>query len=94
MEVKLDRCTVRITTNESKHSNHYLLKKQGKKGVKKMQFGEGIIFTLTKEDIVSLAEEAGYTKDVMGDEFIEVIKSGIGDLVSIEIKKYLREIME
>jgi hypothetical protein len=59
-----------------------------------MQFGEGIIFTLTKEDIVSLAKEAGYTKDVVGDKFIEVIKSGIGDLVSIEIKKYLREIME
>ena len=59
-----------------------------------MQFGEGIIFTLTKEDIVSLAKEAGYTKDVVGDNFIEVIKNGISDLVSIEIKKYLREIME
>lgn len=32
-----------------------------------MQFGESIIFTLTKEDIVSLAKEAGYTKDVVGD---------------------------
>jgi hypothetical protein len=58
-----------------------------------MQFGEGVIFILTKEDIVNLAKEAGHPKDVVGEKFIEVIKSGIGDLVSLEIKKYMREII-
>jgi hypothetical protein len=58
-----------------------------------MQFGEGVIFTLTKEDIVNRPREAGHSTDIVGERFIEVIKSGISDLVSIEIKKYMREII-
>jgi hypothetical protein len=63
------------------------------KVVREMQFGEGVIFILTKEDVVNLAKEAGHSTDIVGERFIETIKSGIGDLVSLEIKKYMREIM-
>jgi S-adenosylhomocysteine hydrolase len=57
-----------------------------------MQFGEGVIFILTREDIVNLAGESGHPKDIVDERFIEAIRGGIADLVSIEIKKYMREI--
>lgn len=56
-----------------------------------MQFGEGVIFVLTREDIINLARDAGYP-DIVDDEFLTVIKDGIGDLVAIEIRKYMREL--
>ena len=44
-----------------------------------MEFGKGVIFILTREDIVD-------------DKFLHDIKDGVGDLVAIEIKKFMREI--
>jgi hypothetical protein len=57
-----------------------------------VRFGKGVIFTLTREDIVSLAREAGITEDIVDDRFLEEIKDGVGDLLIIEIKKFMREI--
>ena len=57
-----------------------------------MQFGAGVIFVLTREDIVNLAKEAGYIEGIVDDKFLEEIKDGVGDLVAIEIKKYMKEL--
>jgi hypothetical protein len=57
-----------------------------------VRFGKGVVFTLTKEDIISLAREAGIPEDIVDDRFLEEIKDGVGDLLAIEIKKFIREI--
>ncbi len=57
-----------------------------------MRFGRGVIFILTRKDIVNLAREARYPEDIVDDKFLAVIKDGVGDLVAIEIKKYMREL--
>ena len=57
-----------------------------------MRFGKGVIFILTKEDIINLARETGVPKDIVDDWFLEQIKDGVGDLLVIEIKKFMREI--
>lgn len=57
-----------------------------------MRFGRGIIFILTKEDIINLARETGITKDTVDDKFLKEIKDGVGDLLAVEIKKFMREI--
>lgn len=57
-----------------------------------MRFGKGVIFILTREDIINLAREAGIPEDIVDDRFIEEIKDGVGDLLVIEIKKFMREI--
>jgi hypothetical protein len=57
-----------------------------------MRFGKGVIFILTKEDIINLAREAGIPKDIVDDRFLEEIKDGVGDLLVVEIKKFMREI--
>jgi hypothetical protein len=57
-----------------------------------LRFGKGVIFILTREDIISLAREAGFTDDIVDDRFLEEIKDGVGDLLVIEIKKFMREI--
>jgi hypothetical protein len=58
-----------------------------------LKFGKGVIFILTKEDIINLAREAGIPIDIVDDRFLEEIKDGVGDLLVIEIKKFIREIM-
>jgi hypothetical protein len=57
-----------------------------------MRFGKGVIFILTKEDIINLARETGIPQDIVDDRFLEEIKDGVGDLLVIEIKKFMREI--
>jgi hypothetical protein len=57
-----------------------------------VRFGKGVIFTLTREDIINLARETGVPKDIVNDRFLEEIKDGVGDLLVIEIKKFMREI--
>jgi len=55
-------------------------------------FGKGVVFILTKEDIISLAREAGIPEDIIDDRFLNEIKDGVGDLLVVEIKKFMREI--
>jgi len=57
-----------------------------------LKFGKGVIFILTKEDIINLARETGISEDIVDDRFIEEIKDGVGDLLVVEIKKFMREI--
>ena len=57
-----------------------------------MRFGKGVILILTKEDIINLARETGIPKDLIDDRFLEEIKDGVGDLLVVEIKKFMREI--
>jgi len=57
-----------------------------------VRFGKGVILILTREDIISLAREAGIPEDIVDDRFLEEIKDGVGDLLVIEIKKFMREI--
>lgn len=57
-----------------------------------MRFGKGVIFILTKEDIISLAREADIPEDIVDDRFLNEIKDGVGDLLAVEIKKFIREI--
>jgi hypothetical protein len=58
-----------------------------------MSFGKGVIFILTREDIIDLAREAGIPEDTVDDRFLEEIKGGVGDLLAIEIKRFMREII-
>jgi len=57
-----------------------------------MKFGKGVVFTLTEEDIINLARETGIPEDIVDDRFLEEIKDGVGDLLVVEIKKFMREI--
>jgi hypothetical protein len=57
-----------------------------------MKFGKGVIFILTKEDIINLAREANVSEDIVDDKFLGQIKEGVGDLVAIEIKRFMREL--
>jgi hypothetical protein len=57
-----------------------------------VKFGKGVIFILTREDIINLAREVGIPEDMVDDRFIEEIKDGVGDLLVVEIKKFMREI--
>jgi hypothetical protein len=57
-----------------------------------VSFGKGVVFILTREDIISLAREAGIPEDIVDDRFLEEIKDGVGDLLIVEIKRFMREI--
>jgi hypothetical protein len=57
-----------------------------------LKFGKGVVFTLTREDIIDLAREAGIPEGIVDDRFLEEIKDGVGDLLVIEIKRFMREI--
>jgi hypothetical protein len=57
-----------------------------------LKFGKGVIFILTREDIISLAREASIPEDIVDDRFLEEIKDGVVDLLAVEIKKFMREI--
>ena len=57
-----------------------------------MEFGKGVIFILTGEDIANLAKEANVGEDIVDEKFLEQIKEGVGDLVAIEIKRFMHEL--
>jgi hypothetical protein len=57
-----------------------------------VRFGKGVIFTLTREDVIDLAREACIPEEIVDDRFLEEIMDGVGDLLGIEIKKFMREI--
>jgi hypothetical protein len=57
-----------------------------------VRFGKGVILILTREDIINLASEAGIPEDIVDDRFLEEIRDGVGDLLVVEIKKFMREI--
>jgi hypothetical protein len=57
-----------------------------------LKFGKGVILILTREDVISLAREAGIPEDIVDDRFLEEIKDGVGDLLAVEIKKFMCEI--
>jgi hypothetical protein len=48
-----------------------------------MKFGKGVIFILTKEDIINLAREAGIPEHIVDDRFLHYIEEGVSDLVTI-----------
>jgi hypothetical protein len=57
-----------------------------------MKFGKGVIFILTKEDIINLAKEAGIPEHIVDDRFLQYIEEGVSDLVTIQIKRFMREL--
>jgi len=57
-----------------------------------LKFGKGVIFKLTREDIIDFAREAGIPEDIVDERFLEEIRGGVGDLLAVEIKKFMREI--
>jgi len=57
-----------------------------------MNFGKGIIFILTREDIVSLAKEVGISEEAIDDKFLKEISDGVDLLARTQVKKFMREI--
>lgn len=62
------------------------------KEVIKMDFGKGVVFILTREDIVNLARESDIPEEGVGDQFLKEIKDGVNSLVRTQVKKFMREI--
>jgi len=59
--------------------------------VRDMEFGRGIIFILTREDIVNLAKEAGISEEAIDDGFLKEIRDGMSLLARTQVKKFMRE---
>jgi len=57
-----------------------------------MDFGKGIVFILTGEDIVNLARELDIPEEVIDDQFLKEIEDGVSSLVRTQVKKFMREI--
>lgn len=57
-----------------------------------MEFGKGIVFILTKEDVITLAKEMGIPEETVDNQFLKEIKDGVSSLVTIEVKRFMREI--
>ena len=57
-----------------------------------MKFGKGVIFILTKDDIINLAKEAGIPEHIVDDKFLHYIEEGVSDLITIQIKRFMREL--
>jgi len=57
-----------------------------------MDFGKGIVFILTGEDIVNLAKESDIPEEVIDDQFLKEIEDGVSSLVRTQVKKFMREI--
>jgi len=57
-----------------------------------MNFGKGIVFILTREDVVSLARESDIPEEVIDDKFVKEISDGMSLLVRTQVKKFMREI--
>ena len=60
--------------------------------VKDMNFGKGIVFILTREDIVGLAQESDTPEEVIDDGFLKEISDGVSLLVRTQVMKFMREI--
>ena len=60
VEVRLDRCTVRITTKESKHS--FITRNSFRKEEASMELDKDTIFVLTREDVIECAREMGISE--------------------------------
>jgi len=58
-----------------------------------MEFGKGIVFILTREDVIALAKETGIPEDTIDDQFLKEIKDGVNSLVRTQVKKFMREIV-
>jgi len=56
-----------------------------------MNFGKGIVFILTREDIVNLAKEVGISEEAIDDKFVKEISDGMSLLVRTQVKKFMRE---
>jgi len=56
-----------------------------------MDFGKGIVFILTREDIVNLARESDIPQEVIDDRFLKEIEDGVSSLVRTQVKKFIRE---
>jgi len=57
-----------------------------------MDFGKGIVFILTREDIVNLARESDIPEEGVGGQFLKEIEAGVSSLVRTQVKKFMREI--
>jgi len=57
-----------------------------------MEFGKGIVFILTGEDIVNLAKESDIPEEVIDGQFLKEIEDGVNSLVRTQVKKFMREI--
>ena len=57
-----------------------------------MDFGKGIVFILTGEDIVNLAKESDIPEEVIDDQFLKEIEDGVSSLVKTQVPKFMREI--
>ena len=60
--------------------------------VKDMNFGKGIVFVLTREDIIKLAKETDIPEEVINDKFLKEISDGMDLLIKTQVKKFMREI--
>ena len=56
-----------------------------------MNFGKGILFILTKDDIIKLAKESDIPEEVINDKFLKEISDGMDLLVKTQVKKFMRE---
>jgi len=57
-----------------------------------MEFGKGIVFILTREDVITLAKEMDFPEELIDDKFLKEIKDGVSCWVSTEVKRFMREI--
>ena len=57
-----------------------------------MDFGKGIVFILTGEDIVNLAKESDIPEEAIDDQFLKEISDGMSLLARTQVKKFMREI--
>jgi len=57
-----------------------------------MEFGEGIVFILTREDVITLAKEMDFPEELIDDQFLKEIKDGTSSLVATQVKRFMREI--
>jgi len=57
-----------------------------------MEFGKGIVFILTREDIASLARESNIPEEVIDDRFLKEISDGVKSLVEISVRRFMKEV--
>ena len=55
-------------------------------------FGKGVVFVLTREDLVNLAKEVGISEEAIDDKFVREISDGVDLLVKTQVQKFMREI--
>ena len=56
------------------------------------EFDSGIVFILTREDVITLAKEKGIPEEKIDDRFLKEIKDGVSWRVTTEVKRFMREI--